>query len=89
MVSPEKIMHLKTLISKNEINHVFNEMDAVLDALPMHHDLLVIQSNYSDLKKKEKAGALSFEHLNLGFNGIKYNLLELIEKISNLCLPNY
>lgn len=73
--SPAKVKNLKTLLSKSKVEEFFAQLgDDLID------DFVLIQSQFSELKKKSQREIISQKNYKLEFNKIIVSLLEILNE---------
>lgn len=81
MLHSENIVHLKNLIERNELHQVFSQLNQLISHLPIYDEIIILKSNFSEIKEHDSAGILTFEQKSQGLNKIKYKLLNFLSTL--------
>ncbi|MCB0841438.1 MAG: PhoH family protein, partial [Bacteroidetes bacterium] len=87
MVS-EEMIHIKNLISDNRIDKGLRKLKKSLSNTRLEHQLVIITSDFNNLKEKIQAGVLNHENETIERNRIIFSLLKLLKEIEDSKVSN-
>jgi serine/threonine protein kinase len=74
--------HIKTLVSKNELDEVFKQLELFMYS-KFENEILLLKSRFDDFNKKSRMGIESQVNLNIEFAKINYSILQLISYLED------